>query len=58
MKDNKAFVIEENPETIFQVSEKLKEIDNDSRMILVYILPPDPIIFNLSSRLAKRSLTS
>lgn len=58
MKDNKAFVIEENPETIFQVSEKLKEIDDDCRIVLIYILPPDPIIFNLSSRLAKRSLTS
>jgi len=58
VKDTKALVIEENPETIFQISEKLKELDNDCRTVLVYILPPDPIIFHLASRLANRSLTS
>lgn len=58
MQDSNAFVVEENPETIFQISEKLKQMNNNSLMILVYILPPDPIIFNLSSRLAKRSISS
>lgn len=58
MKENSTFIIEENPETIFKVSEELKKIDTSYSSILVYILPPSPIIVTLASRLAKRSLTS
>ncbi len=54
---SKTAMIEENPVNLINLVEYLKTYEN-CELVLVYILPPSPILPNLAARLADRCLKS
>ena len=55
---SKVAIIEENPETLFKIQQSVQENNPSVYFSINYILPPQPIVLHLATRLAKRSLES
>ena len=51
-------IIEENPETLFKIQQSINKNDKSIYFSINYILPPQPIVLHLATRLAKRCLES
>ena len=55
---SKMAIIEENPVTLFNIKQSLEKDKKSTYFSINYILPPQPIILHLATRLAKRSIES
>lgn len=55
---SKTVNIEENPETLFKIQQSINKNDKSVYFSINYILPPQPIVLHLATRLAKRCLES
>ncbi|MDD4785160.1 MAG: hypothetical protein PHH12_01775 [Candidatus Shapirobacteria bacterium] len=53
---SKMAIIEENPDTLFKIQQSLEKDRKSTYFSINYILPPQPIILHLATRLAKRSI--